>query len=72
MEWIMNIVQDELNKLKKAVGNVSGETKKNSLKWSNISTGIGRKALAIGIVLAILSRCTGCMVLLTVMIKFIM
>lgn len=60
-----DLVQDELNRLKTAVGNLSGVVKKSSLKWSDITTGIGRKAMTIGIVLALLARCSGLMVLLT-------
>lgn len=60
-----DIVRDELNMLKKAVGNVTESASKKSFKWSYLSNETGRKALTIGIILAILSRCSGCMVLMT-------
>lgn len=59
-----DLVQREIDKVRKAVGNVSGQTN-NSFKWSDILSGTGRRAMTIGIVLGLLSRFSGCMALLT-------
>lgn len=59
------LIQQEMNRLRSAVGNDAGKSEKNSMKWSDLVSGPGRKAMTIGIVLALLSRFTGCMALLT-------
>lgn len=59
------MLQIEMNKLRCSFGSSKTEAcSKNSLKWSDLTTGLGRKALTIGIVLAALNQFCGCFAML--------
>lgn len=54
------LVEMEIVKLKNAVTDVKSEqSDDSSLKWSDITTGAGGKAMAIGVVLAALNQLSG-------------
>lgn len=52
-------LQLEINKLKNSIGGKI-EIGTNSLKWSDLATGPGRKAMTIGIVLVLINQFCGC------------
>lgn len=59
------LLESEMSKLKDTIG--SGESEKcdeNSLKWSDITTNPGKKAMIIGIILAALNQLCGCFAML--------
>ncbi|XP_031623073.1 facilitated trehalose transporter Tret1-like [Contarinia nasturtii] len=59
------ILQFELNKLKNTVGGgEKNEINTNSFSWSDITNGPGKKAMIIGIVLALLNQFCGCFAML--------
>lgn len=55
--------QLEMNKLKRSFGSVNLAAE-NSLKWSDLVTGSGGKAMTIGIILAALNQFCGCFAML--------
>lgn len=59
------LIKSEINKLKSALDDSDGnKCDENSLKWSDIASKPGRKAMIIGIVLSILNQCCGCFAML--------
>ncbi|XP_055302948.1 facilitated trehalose transporter Tret1-like [Sitodiplosis mosellana] len=59
------LLQAEMTKLKSTVkGGNSGKSSDNSFKLSDLSTGAGRKAMMIGIVLAMINQLSGCFAML--------
>lgn len=59
------LIEFEMNKLKAAFGDFNVEKGANiSLTWSDLTTGLGRKALTIGIVLSVLNQFCGCFAML--------
>lgn len=54
------LLELEMTKLRDAVVNVkSKKSDENSIKWSELITGVGRKSMIIGIVLAALNQFSG-------------
>lgn len=58
-------LQQEMSKLKMVIGSQSAKTENNSLNWSDLLKNPTRKAFIIGIVLALLSRCCGCVAMIS-------
>lgn len=54
-----NLVKAEIEKLENVIGAKTGEAAKRSVKWENIASNPGRKALIIGVVLAISGHISG-------------
>lgn len=59
------LIKSEVNKLKSALGDIDkNKCEENSMKWSDISSRPGRKAMIIGIVLIVLNQFCGCFAIL--------
>lgn len=58
------LVQIEINKLRNKIHREEEEIKKNTFKWSNLTTKSVRKAMKIGIVLIVLNEFSGCSAML--------
>lgn len=54
-----NLVKAEIEKLENLIGAKTGEAAKRSVKWEDIASNPGRKALIIGVVLAISGHISG-------------
>lgn len=59
------LLQQEMTKLKNAICTQNAKSASNSLDWSELLRRPVRKAFTIGIVLALLSRCCGCIAMIS-------